>query len=86
MTKYLECPDCHYVFKSPKVDLKYTIGYTIPGLGLVECPKCKTKARRKNYVLHMEMPPEANVTHTSSSMQESPKESDLIEESRFEDE
>lgn len=50
MAKYLECPDCGFVFKAPLADLKFThLGFTFPGLGIVRCPECKEEKRRKEY-------------------------------------
>ncbi len=50
MAKYLECPDCGFVFKAPIADIKLThLGFTFPGLGLVRCPECKEEKRRREY-------------------------------------
>jgi uncharacterized C2H2 Zn-finger protein len=55
MVKYLKCPDCSYVFKAPLTDMKRIgIGFSPPGLGVVECPNCKQAKPRKFYIVALE--------------------------------
>ena len=64
MAKYLECPDCGFIFKAPVADIKFThIGFTFPGLGLVRCPECKGEKRRKYYRKVQESDPSNNSAH-----------------------
>ncbi len=48
--KMLKCPKCGHVFKAPKMDRK-SIGYgfTLPGLGVIGCPKCGYTAPRREF-------------------------------------
>lgn len=86
MTKYLECSKCGNIFKAPKMDEKYTIGYTIPGFGLVKCPSCGERTRRKNYKAFEEIPEGKTVGQPATLAKNVKSESDLIEDSKFEDE
>ncbi len=90
MVKYLECPNCGFVFKAPVMDLKFTkLGVTFPGTGIVRCPECKQEKRRKHYAVVPESDLAKNATSKANdgTAQTKPAaESDLIEESRFEDE
>lgn len=86
MTKYLECSKCGHIFKAPKMDEKYTIGYTIPGLGLVKCPGCGERTRRKNYKALQEIPEGKSVGQPPAPVETVKSESEIIEESKFEDE
>lgn len=49
--KMLKCPNCGYSFKEPFMDRKNNIayGWTLPGLGVIVCPKCKYVAHRKEF-------------------------------------
>jgi uncharacterized C2H2 Zn-finger protein len=48
--KKLKCPDCENTFTAPILDEKLMgLGYTIPYLGLVRCPKCGNKRSRRDY-------------------------------------
>lgn len=88
MAKFIKCPDCGHVFKSPAVDIKRIgFGFTVPGLGVIRCPECKTEKRRKLFPLSTEE--EANVssgTSKSHATTPEPSEKDLIEESKYDDE
>lgn len=51
MVKYFKCPKCNNGFKAPAVDQKFTgLGYTIPGLGVIVCPECHYRDRRKRFI------------------------------------
>lgn len=89
MVKYLECPKCGFVFKAPAMDLKYTgIGWTVPGLGLVKCPECKEKDRRKKYkqVQEADLAKNSTLNNTEPVKARQVPETDLIEDSKYEDE
>jgi uncharacterized C2H2 Zn-finger protein len=48
--KELKCPDCGTVFKAPAMDEKRSgLGWTIPYLGYVKCPKCGERRSRSDY-------------------------------------
>jgi uncharacterized C2H2 Zn-finger protein len=48
--KMLKCPDCGTVFAAPAMDLKRSgLGWTIPYLGVVKCPKCGESRSRRDY-------------------------------------
>ena len=49
-TKKLKCPDCGTVFNAPTFDNKRSgLGWTLPYLGSVKCPKCGQKRSRMDY-------------------------------------
>ena len=53
--KMLKCPKCGYVFKAPLLDRKITgLGWTLPHLGVISCPKCKYTAPRKEFLIEGE--------------------------------
>jgi uncharacterized C2H2 Zn-finger protein len=46
----LKCPDCGTVFEAPSMDLKRSgVGWTIPHMGVVKCPKCGESRSRRDY-------------------------------------
>jgi uncharacterized C2H2 Zn-finger protein len=48
--KMLKCPDCGTVFNAPALDKKRSgLGWTIPYLGVVKCPKCGQSRGRRDY-------------------------------------
>lgn len=89
MVKYLECPNCGFVFKAPIMDIKFThLGWTIPGTGLVKCPNCKEEKRRKFYKKATESDLTRNSTAQDSAdpvKATSKSETDMIEDSKYED-
>jgi uncharacterized C2H2 Zn-finger protein len=49
-TKKLKCPDCGTVFNAPSFDNKrFGLGWTLPYLGVVKCPRCGQKRSRRDY-------------------------------------
>lgn len=89
MVKYLECPNCSFVFKAPAMDLKFAgLGWTVPGLGVVKCPQCKESKRRKYYkvVQESDLARNAVVKEDETVMAKPTAEKDLIEDSKYEDE
>jgi uncharacterized C2H2 Zn-finger protein len=89
MVKFLECPNCGFVFKAPVMDLKFThLGWTIPGAGVVRCPQCKEEKRRKHYKLAQETDLSKNPASDSgvTAKAKPATESELVEESKYEDE
>lgn len=88
MAKFLVCPNCGKIFKSPVMDLKFIgLGWTVPGLGVVKCPECGEKKSRKHYKVAAEgdienLAPAAGVQKAAAPQAET----DLIEDSKFEDE
>lgn len=88
MVKYLECPDCGFVFKAPLMDIKFThLGYNLPGLGLVKCPECKVEKRRKHYKQATEADLAKNTTLSKSGGKKSEpvSEKEMLEQSKYED-
>jgi len=48
--KMLKCPDCGTVFAAPSVDAKRSgMGWTLPYMGSVKCPKCGESRSRRDY-------------------------------------
>jgi uncharacterized C2H2 Zn-finger protein len=48
--KMLKCPECGNVFVPPYMDMKRSgIGWTLPYLGKVKCPKCGQSRSRRDY-------------------------------------
>jgi len=48
--KKLKCPDCGTVFAPPAMDLKRSgMGWTLPYMGTVKCPKCGESRSRRDY-------------------------------------
>jgi ssDNA-binding Zn-finger/Zn-ribbon topoisomerase 1 len=48
--KQLKCPDCENTFTAPIMEEKLTgLGYTLPYMGIVRCPKCGNKRSRRDY-------------------------------------
>jgi uncharacterized C2H2 Zn-finger protein len=48
--KMLKCPNCGTVFASPAMDQKrYGVGWTLPYMGSVKCPKCGESRPRRDY-------------------------------------
>jgi predicted RNA-binding Zn-ribbon protein involved in translation (DUF1610 family) len=46
----LRCPECSEVFNTPMMDQKISgLGWTLPYIGQVACPKCGAKRSRKSY-------------------------------------
>ncbi len=88
MVKFLKCPKCGQGFKAPKMDLKFTgLGYSIPGLGVIKCPDCDYRDRRKRFIeiSEEEMIQAQNESVSSSEPESKPKsESETLDESRFE--
>ena len=49
-TKKLKCPDCGTIFNAPAFDVKRSgLGWTLPYLGSVKCPKCGRARGRRDY-------------------------------------
>ena len=49
-TRKLKCPDCGTVFNAPALDNKRSgMGWTLPYLGSVKCPKCGQQRSRRDY-------------------------------------
>jgi uncharacterized C2H2 Zn-finger protein len=49
--KMLKCPDCGNVFAPPYMDLKRSgVGWTLPRMGVVKCPKCGQARARRDYI------------------------------------
>lgn len=89
LAKYLECPNCGFVFKAPVMDMKFShLGWTVPGLGLVRCPECKEEKRRKFYKQASESDlsknPSPDAVEPAKAKPQS--ETDLLEDSKYEDE
>lgn len=87
MSKFIKCPNCGHVFKSPAVDIKtFGFGFTFPGLGVIRCPDCKEEKRRKYFPVatdgEIAEPPKTR--GTGHVVRETPIK-DLIEDSRYED-
>ncbi len=84
MAKFAKCPECGKGFKLPAVDQKRIgIGFTIPGLGTVECPHCHHKGSRKSYPLTTPEEIEAQAQE-QSVLQAKKEETDSISDSKFE--
>lgn len=84
MAKFVKCPKCGSGFKAPAMDQKRSgLGYTIPGLGVIECPSCHLRDRRKRFSEITEE--EANLP-TPEEVPEKKSESETIDDSRFESE
>jgi hypothetical protein len=48
--KMLKCPDCGTVFAAPAMDNKRSgMGWTLPHMGKVKCPKCGEARPRRDY-------------------------------------
>lgn len=46
----LRCPDCGAVFNAPAMDSKRSgVGWTLPYMGTVKCPKCGEARGRRDY-------------------------------------
>ncbi len=46
----LRCPDCETVFNAPAMDNKRSgMGWTLPYMGAVKCPKCGETRGRRDY-------------------------------------
>jgi predicted RNA-binding Zn-ribbon protein involved in translation (DUF1610 family) len=46
----LKCPDCGTVFSAPGMDNKRSgMGWTLPYMGGVKCPKCGESRSRRDY-------------------------------------
>ncbi len=46
----LKCPDCGTVFAAPAMDTKRSgLGWTLPYMGNVKCPKCGESRSRRDY-------------------------------------
>lgn len=90
MAKFLECPNCSFVFKAPAMDLKFNgLGWTVPGLGVVKCPECKQQKRRKYFKQVQESDLSRNSeTRSDGTIRTNSRQdaNDAIEDSRFEDE
>ena len=89
MVKFLECPNCGFVFKAPIMDMKFShLGWTIPGTGVVRCPQCREEKRRKHYKKAQESQLANNATAKAHEdvASKPAAEPDLIEDSKYEDE
>ena len=48
--RQLKCPDCGNVFTAPAMDVKMSgLGWTLPHMGNVKCPKCGQSRSRRDY-------------------------------------
>jgi uncharacterized C2H2 Zn-finger protein len=48
--RMLKCPDCGSVFTAPAMDRKRSgMGFTLPFMGSVKCPKCGESRPRRDY-------------------------------------
>ncbi len=48
--KKLKCPECGTVFSAPAMDNKRSgLGWTLPYMGSVKCPKCGEGRPRRDY-------------------------------------
>ncbi len=48
--RQLKCPDCGTVFAAPAMDVKRSgLGWTLPFMGNVKCPKCGQSRSRRDY-------------------------------------
>jgi len=48
--KQLKCPECEHVFNAPVMEEKISgLGWTLPYMGRVKCPKCDNKRSRRDY-------------------------------------
>lgn len=87
MAKYIKCPNCGHVFKSPAMDNKrFGLGFTIPGMGVVRCPECKTDQGRRKYTVVTEQEAEVEKLERATRQPEKRSDEELIEGSKFEDE
>ncbi len=88
MAQSIVCPDCGNIFKKPAMDQKrFGFGLTIPGMGLVQCPSCGARKPRKAFRIAEEGDyQKAQAAGKASQEASKPSESDLIEDSRYEDE
>lgn len=87
MVKFIKCPDCGHVFKSPAADMKrFGYGFTIPGLGVIKCPSCNVEKKRKLFPISTEEEAATQTTAEKHHEVEQTSESDLIAESKYEDE
>ncbi len=58
--KKLKCPDCGTVFGAPMMDNKRSgMGWTLPHMGAVKCPKCGESRPRRDYQRIEANPPTA---------------------------
>ncbi|HYW85027.1 MAG TPA: hypothetical protein VFB30_17330 [Spirochaetia bacterium] len=58
--KMLKCPDCGTVFAAPAIDVKRSgMGWTLPYMGKVKCPKCGESRSRRDY---QKAPPASQTT------------------------
>lgn len=49
-SKMLKCPNCGTVFPPPAFDNKRSgVGWTLPHMGSVKCPKCGESRGRRDY-------------------------------------
>ena len=48
--KQLKCPDCNHVFNAPVMEVKSSgLGWALPYMGRVKCPKCGNQRSRRDY-------------------------------------
>lgn len=86
MAKFIVCPNCGKIFKSPAMDLKYIgLGWTVPGLGVVKCPNCGERKARKHYSVAQEADFQSQNVKSDVPKAAPTPEKDLISDSKFED-
>lgn len=84
MVKFIKCQKCGKSFAAPVMDIKrFGYGVTIPGLGLVECPSCHNRDRRKRFLESTE----EEAARVEKPVVEAKKtEAEDVEDSKFESE